>query len=251
LKRRLEEARALRRRLALEELGQLQALAERFRPFGGEAVLKAIEAERQKPLPDPAPIARALQALKRRLEAKRQELGTRLAAFFRRYAPLEGLKSDTQRRIRPLVEFLRPAQKALDRLGPRGVLEVERALAQAEEALKELEKEKEAADRLLKELGQEDLEALLSSLEAPGGERPDLSPLRLPGVKALGLLDDPLPLPAPSSRPSTRPSRPWGPPRERPWALLSSAWAGAIWSSPPGGGTRPWPWWSPRPWTPS
>ena len=197
LRRRLEEAQALRRRLALEELARLQALAERFRPLGGEAVLKAIEAERQKPLPDPAPIARALQALKRRLEAKRQELGTRLAAFFRRYAPLEGLKSDTQRRIRPLVEFLRPAQKALDRLGPRGVLEVERALAQAEEALKELEKEKEAADRLLKELGQEDLEALLSSLEAPGGERPDLSPLRLPGVKALGLLDDPLPLPRP------------------------------------------------------
>ena len=197
LRRRLEEAQALRRRLALEELARLQALAERFRPLGGEAVLKAIEAERQKPLPDPAPIARALQAMKRRLEAKRQELGTRLAAFFRRYAPLEGLKSDTQRRIRPLVEFLRPAQKALDRLGPRGVLEVERALAQAEEALKELEKEKEAADRLLKELGQEDLEALLSSLEAPGGERPDLSPLRLPGVKALGLLDDPLPLPRP------------------------------------------------------
>ena len=197
LRRRLEEAQALRRRLALEELARLQALAERFRPLGGEAVLKAIEAERQKPLPDPAPIARALQAMKRRLEAKRQELGTRLAAFFRRYAPLEGLKSDTQRRIRPLVEFLRPAQKALDRLGPRGVLEVERALAQAEEALKELEKEKEAADRLLKELGQEDLEALLSSLEAPGGERPDLSPLRLPGVKALGLLDYPLPLPRP------------------------------------------------------
>jgi len=197
LRRRLEEAQALRRRLALEELARLQALAERFRPLGGEAVLKAIEAERQKPLPDPAPIARALQAMKRRLEAKRQELGTRLAAFFRRYAPLEGLKSDTQRRIRPLVEFLRPAQKALDRLGPRGVLEVERALAQAEEALKELEKEKEAADRLLKELGQEDLEALLSSLEAPGGERPDLSPLRLPGVKALGLLDDPPPLPRP------------------------------------------------------
>jgi len=197
LRRRLEEAQALRRRLALEELARLQALAERFRPLGGEAVLKAIEAERQKPLPDPAPIARALQAMKRRLEAKRQELGTRLAAFFRRYAPLEGLKSDTQRRIRPLVEFLRPAQKALDRLGPRGVLEVERALAQAEEALKELEKEKEAADRLLKELGQEDLEALLSSLEAPGGERPDLSPLRLPGVKALGLLDDPLPPPPP------------------------------------------------------
>ena len=197
LRRRLEEAQALRRRLALEELARLQALAERFRPLGGEAVLKAIEAERQKPLPDPAPIARALQAMKRRLEAKRQELGTRLAAFFRRYAPLEGLKSDTQRRIRPLVEFLRPAQKALDRLGPRGVLEVERALAQAEEALKELEKEKEAADRLLKELGQEDLEALLSSLEAPGGERPDLSPLRLPGVKALGLLDDPHPLPRP------------------------------------------------------
>ena len=197
LRRRLEEAQALRRRLALEELARLQALAERFRPLGGEAVLKAIEAERQKPLPDPAPIARALQAMKRRLEAKRQEPGTRLAAFFRRSAPLEGLKSDTQRRIRPLVEFLRPAQKALDRLGPRGVLEVERALAQAEEALKELEKEKEAADRLLKELGQEDLEALLSSLEAPGGERPDLSPLRLPGVKALGLLDDPLPLPRP------------------------------------------------------
>lgn len=58
---------------------------------------------------------------------------------------------------------------------------MERALAQAEEALKELEKEKEAADRLLKELGQEDLEALLSSLEAPGGERPDLSPSASPG----------------------------------------------------------------------
>ncbi|MCS6869070.1 MAG: hypothetical protein NZ846_02300 [Thermus sp.] len=194
LEARLAEARARRRQEALEELSRLQALAERFRGFGGEGVLRALEEEKGKPLPDPAPIARALQALKRRLEAKREELFTRLTAFFQAEARLQGFQSETARRLRPLREVLRSAQEKLPRLGPQGLLQVEKTLGQAEELLRELEKEQEAAKSVLKEIRGADLEALLGVFDQ--GEKPqDLSPLRLPGVEVLGFLGEALPLP--------------------------------------------------------
>ncbi|AFV75140.1 hypothetical protein Theos_0055 [Thermus oshimai JL-2] len=193
-RKRLAEAKAERRQRALEELARLEALAERFRAFGGEAVLRAIAEEKAKPLPDPTPIARALQALRRKLEARRSELTTRLAAFLRGYARVQDLKSETTGRLKPLAEFLEAAWDRLARLGPAGVLEVERALEEAERLLKEAEREKEAAQAVLKEIGSADLEALFGAL---AGEDP-LKPLRLPGVEALGLLEEgPLPLPRP------------------------------------------------------
>ena len=88
LRKSLEDAKAQARQEALLELSRLQALAERFRGFGGEGVLRAIAEEKGKPLPDPTPIARALEALKRRMEVKREELTTRLTAFFQAYARL-------------------------------------------------------------------------------------------------------------------------------------------------------------------
>jgi len=192
LQSRLAQAQAEARERALAELARLQVLAERFGGFGGEAVLKAIEEEKRKALPDPTPIARALQALRRKLEAKREELLTRLTAFFQKEAQLQGFESETRRRLKPLLAFLQGAKERLPLLGPKGLLQVEKTLNEAEGLLRELEREKEAAQAVLKEIGREDLEALLGAL-APGED--PLARLRLPGVEVLGFLEDPLPLP--------------------------------------------------------
>ncbi|WP_114313543.1 hypothetical protein [Thermus caldifontis] len=211
LQKSLEEAKAQARQEALLELGRLQALAERFRGFGGEGVLRAIAEEKGKPLPDPTPIARALEALKRRMEVKREELTTRLTAFFQSYFRLEGFQSETSRRLRALLPVLQSAQEKLPRLGPQGLLQVEKTLGQAEALLRELEREREAAKAVLQEIKGEDLEALLEVLDggraqaqaapsgsqvaSPGELEADLSPLRLPGVEVLGYLGEALPLP--------------------------------------------------------
>ncbi|WP_298630296.1 hypothetical protein [uncultured Thermus sp.] len=210
LQKSLEEAKAQARQEALLELGRLQALAERFRGFGGEGVLRAIAEEKGKPLPDPTPIARALEALKRRMEAKREELTTRLTAFFQSYARVEGFRSETSRRLKALLPVLKSAQEKLPRLGPQGLLQVEKTLGQAEALLRELEKEREAAKAVLQEIKGEDLEALLGVFDqgraptqasalrkeaSPAEGQDDLSPLRLPGVEVLGYLGEALPLP--------------------------------------------------------
>ncbi|RTI61111.1 hypothetical protein CSW14_01235 [Thermus scotoductus] len=209
LRSKLEEAKAQARGEALLELSRLQALAERFRGFGGEGVLRAIAEEKGKPLPDPTPIARALEALKRRMEVKREELTTRLTAFFQAHARLEGFQSETNRRLKALLPVLKSAQEKLPRLGPQGLLQVERTLSQAEALLRELEKEREAAKAVLQEIRGEDLEALLGVFDqgrTPAQAKPpeapstmdleaDLAPLRLPGVEVLGYLGEALPLP--------------------------------------------------------
>lgn len=212
LRKSLEEAKAQARQEALLELGRLQALAERFRGFGGEGVLRAIAEEKGRPLPDPTPIARALEALKRRMEVKREELTTRLTAFFQAYARLEGFQSETGRRLKALLPVLRSAQEKLPRLGPQGLLQVERTLSQAEALLRELEREQEAAKAVLQEIREirgEEIEALLgvfdqgrtpAQAKAPETPSPkvleaDLAPLRLPGVEVLGYLGGALPLP--------------------------------------------------------
>ncbi|WP_135257455.1 hypothetical protein [Thermus caldilimi] len=211
LRKSLEDAKAQARQEALLELSRLQALAERFRGFGGEGVLRAIAEEKGKPLPDPSPIARALEALKRRMEVKREELTTRLTAFFQAYARLEGFQSETNRRLKALLPVLKSAQEKLPRLGPQGLLQVEKTLGQAEALLRELEKEREAAKAVLQEIRGEDLEALLGVFDqgraqaqaTPSGSQvaspeelgAELSPLRLPGVEVLGYLGEALPLP--------------------------------------------------------
>lgn len=207
LRKSLEEAKAQARQEALLELSRLQALAERFRGFGGEGVLRAIAEEKGKPLPDPTPVARALEALKRRMEVKREELTTRLTALFQAYARLEGFQSETNRRLKALLPVLKSAQEKLPRLGPQGLLQVERTLSQGEALLRDLEKEREAAKAVLQEIRGEDLEALLGVLDqgrtpakapeapSPTGLEADLAPLRLPGVEVLGYLGEALPLP--------------------------------------------------------
>ncbi len=199
LRARLAALEAEKRQRSLEELERLQALAERLRPLGGEAVLRSIEAEKNKPLPDPAPIARALQALQRKLEAKRSELETRLLAFRKTYGGLQGFKSETQDRLKPLAAFLEAALERLPRLGPRGIVEVEKALLQAEPLLKTLLEEEKAAQAVLRELSPAQLEAHLEAL-LQGGPSPKeptperlpeaLDRLRLPGVAILAFLEE-------------------------------------------------------------
>lgn len=182
----LERALAKRKALALEELSRLEALARRYLGLGGETVLERIQKERQKPLPDPTPIRQALSALKRKVESFRNALRTRLVAFFQTYEPLRLLEGETARRLRPLVGLLKTALERLDRLGPRGLQEVERLLREAEPLLEALKKEEEAARSVLSTLKGKELEALLGVFE----EGPDLSVLRLPGVEKLELLEN-------------------------------------------------------------
>jgi hypothetical protein len=143
------------------------------------------------------------------MEVKREELTTRLTAFFQAYARLEGFQSETNRRLKALLPVLKSAQEKLPRLGPQGLLQVERTLSQAEALLRELEKEREAAKAVLQEIRGEDLEALLGVFDqgrTPAQAKPpeapstmdleaDLAPLRLPGVEVLGYLGEALPLP--------------------------------------------------------
>ncbi len=241
LRKALGEARARAKQMALEELARLQGLAERFRGFGGESLLKAIEEEKAKPEPNPAPIARALQALKRRLEAKREELLTRLTAFFQTHAHLQGFQSETARRLKPLLSVLESAKEKLPRLGPKGLLQVESTLAQAEALLKELEKEAEAAKAVLRELRGADLEASWRSWR--GAPPRTWSGSACPGWRRWPIWKEGV-YPSPKS-PSSGSRRPW------------TAWTRP---SPKGGVPRPWssgerPWSSPplrgRPWWPS
>lgn len=182
----LEQALAKRKALALEELSRLEALARRYLGLGGDTVLEQIQQERQKPLPDPTPIRKALSALKREVESFRDALRARLFAFFQTYEPLRLLEGETARRLRPLAGLLKVARERLDRLGPRGLQEVERLLREAEPLLEALKKEEEAARSVLSALKGKELEALLGVFE----EGPDLSVLRLPGVEKLELLEN-------------------------------------------------------------
>ncbi|MGQ9754043.1 MAG: hypothetical protein ACUVQD_05255 [Thermaceae bacterium] len=189
----LEVVLSQRRLLALEELSRLEALAQRYRGLGGEAVLERIQEERAKPLPSVLPIRQALSALARKQEAIRAGLRTRLLAFFQTYEPLRTLEGETARRLRPMAEVLKTALDRLDRLGPGGLLKTEAILTEAEPLLSALKKEEEAAKSVLRALKSEDLESLLKTLEtptSPKGDGLDLAPLRIPGVETLDTLDN-------------------------------------------------------------
>ncbi len=182
----LEKTLAQRRALALEELSRLEALAQRYRGLGGEAVLARIQEEREKPLPEVLHLRQALSALRRKAEAFKTTLRTRLTAFFQAYEPLRTLEGETARRLRPMAELLKTALERLDRLGPRGLLEVERLLKEAEPLLSALKEEEKAARSVLRSLKGENLEALLGVFE----EGPSLDPLRLPKVETLDFLEN-------------------------------------------------------------
>lgn len=193
LRAEIQRTRALRRAQALSELARLEEAARRLAPLGGESLLRLIEAEKGKPLPDPAPIARALQALRRKLQSKREEIKTRLLGFSQEYQRLRPLSGETAARLRPLAEFLEAALDRLDRLGPQGLLEVEAALGQADALLKTLKQEAEAAQAVLKDLGKVDVEALFGQILTPSAPKgpapaPALEALRLPGVEVLEVL---------------------------------------------------------------
>ena len=182
----LEKTLAQRRALALEELSRLEALAQRYRGLGGEAVLARIQEEREKPLPEVLHLRQALSALKRKAETFKNTLRTRLTAFFQAYEPLRTLEGETARRLRPMAELLKTTLERLDRLGPRGLLEVERLLKEAEPLLLALKEEEKAARSVLRSLKGENLEALLGVFE----EGPSLDLLRLPKVETLEFLEN-------------------------------------------------------------
>lgn len=182
-------ARAVRE--AKRRLGQLRAEAERFRGLGGESVLEQLEAlERQLPdhLPDFSGVEEAIEALRARREALRQELKARLSRLADFYDRHRNMTSETRARLGVQMRFLEAGRQHLDRLGVRGLLALEQALGEAEALAEQLAREHQAARELATALKGVDLENWLGVFEprsdaGAGGD--GLEGFRIRGVEAV------------------------------------------------------------------
>ncbi len=170
LRVRLEEAIADGRQRARARLARLRSLAERYLGLGGEAFLERLaeaEAGLDQGLPDFERLEEELAALEGRREALRKSLADRFSRLSQGFARYKHLTGETRSRLGALMAFLDEGFSRLDRLGTEGLLELERALAEAEPLLDQLAEEYRAAKALAAELEGQDLEALLGVFDAP------------------------------------------------------------------------------------
>ncbi|GAO74492.1 putative uncharacterized protein [Meiothermus ruber H328] len=135
-------------------------------------------------LPDLSEIHMLLGRLRRAQETLRADLGARIGALLEAYAVHKGVGGETALRLKPLCDFLQSAAERLPRLGVSGLLEVRRALEEAERLEAQLAQEYEAAQSVLQELKGADLESLLDVFEAPSPP-PSPQPATLPEPEAL------------------------------------------------------------------
>jgi hypothetical protein len=148
-------------------------------------------------LPDLSEIHMLLGRLRRAQETLRADLGARIGALLEAYGVHKGVGGETALRLKPLCDFLQSAAERLPRLGVSGLLEVRRALEEAERLEAQLAQEYEAAQSVLQELKGADLESLLDVFEAPSPpptpstlpEPEVLRQFRVRGVEAVALVE--------------------------------------------------------------
>ena len=191
----VEEGVEAGRRRARARLARLRSEAERYLGLGGEAFLARLaEAEERlaEELPDFEALEAELRALEDRREAFRKRLADRYARLAEGFARYKGMTGETRSRLGAMMGFLEQGFARLDRLGTEGLLELEQALSEAEPLLAQLAEEFRAAKELARELGDEQLEALLGVFEEV--ERPEerdrLAPFRRRGVLAVAFLGE-------------------------------------------------------------
>lgn len=169
--RSLQEAITLQRETLAEELTRYEAAGRSLRGLGGEeleAKVAELRAALQKgELPSLEVLGQLLGRLRRAQEALRAELGGRISALLEAYNKHKSVGGETVLRLKPLCDFLQSASDRLARLGASGLLEVRRALEEAERLELQLASEFQAAQSLMQELKGADLEALLDVFDSP------------------------------------------------------------------------------------
>lgn len=200
LERALEDLLAARRASIAEELNRYEAVARSMKGLGGEELAEKVAQARAYlqagELPDLTEIHSLLGRLRRAQESLRAELGVRIGALLEAYNTHKGVGGETALRLKPLCDFLQSAAERLPRLGVSGLLEVRRALQEAERLGAQLAQEYQAAQSVLQELKGANLEALLDIFETPGPAQTTplpqleaLQPFQMRGVEAVALLE--------------------------------------------------------------
>lgn len=171
LERALDELIAARRAAIADELSRYEMAARSMKGLGGEELEDKVAQARTYlqagELPDLTEIHALLGRLRRAQETLRAELGGRIGALLEAYNTHKSVGGETVLRIKPLCDFLLSAAERLPRLGVSGLLEVRRALEEAERLEAQLAQEHAAAQSVLRELKGADLESLLNVFESP------------------------------------------------------------------------------------
>ncbi len=180
LERALNELIAARRASIAEELSRYEMAARSMKGLGGEELEDRVAQARAYlqagELPDLTEIHGLLGRLRRAQETLRAELGERIGALLEAYHTHKGVGGETALRIKPLCDFLLSASDRLPRLGVSGLLEVRRALEDAERLETQLAQEFAAAQSLMQEFKGADLESLLDVFEPPTQLSPPSQP---------------------------------------------------------------------------
>jgi hypothetical protein len=197
--RALEGAFGIHRQFLLEELTRYESAAGSLRGVGGEELLEQIAQFRAQlkagQLPSLDPLTKELKRLRDDLEGLRLSTATRLDAVLEIFNAYKGVGGETVSKLRPLCDFLRQAAERLPRLGASGLSEVQRALNEADPLSKQLLSEFQAAQTLMQDFKEADLDSLLDIFEVPSPQAtvvpvaPAVSQAAQP--KAVELLNNP------------------------------------------------------------
>ncbi len=207
LEQALSDLVAARRASIAEELTRYEAVARSLKGLGGEELEEKVAQARAYlqagELPDLTEIHELLGRLRRAQETLRADLGARIGALLEAYNTHKGVGGETALRLKPLCDFLQSATERLPRLGVSGLLEVRRALEEAERLEVQLAQEYQAAQSVLQQLKGADLEALLDIFETPSpaqtspqteparttGEPSVLQQFQMRGVEAIAIIE--------------------------------------------------------------
>lgn len=209
LEQALRDAVIARRKAVLEELSTLENSAQSFKGVGGEEVLQqiaALKSQAQSGHPIQLdPVHQSLQKLRQQQESLRNSLSLRVRQLLQDFKVQEEVTSNTVLLVKPRIEFLASAIERLPKLGPSGLVEIQRALTEAEPLMLQLAQEYEAAQALKQELKGADLESLLDVFSpiakptAPPTKSNTVSPAQLEallgnfhmrGVEGVGLVSE-------------------------------------------------------------
>jgi chromosome segregation protein len=171
LERSLQEIIVTRRANMAEELTRYEMTARSMKGLGGEDLEQNVIAARAElqagRFPNLEEIQGQITRLRRAQEALRAELGGRINALIEAYEAHKSVGGETVLRLKPMCDFLQSAAQRLDRLGASGLLEVRRALEDAERLEAQLEGEFKAAQSVMKQLQGADLDSLLDVFDSP------------------------------------------------------------------------------------
>ena len=129
-------------------------------------------------------IRQHLSRIRRSQEALRAELGGRISALIESYDRHKSVGGETALRLKPMCDFLTSASQRLDRLGASGLIEVRRALEDAERLESQLAAEFQAAQSVMDQLKGANLDSLLDVFDTPAMTAPLVDHRITPAVNA-------------------------------------------------------------------